>query len=343
MGGTSRPTARQTTHRDDPAVVMYHLATHAAVVVLVTDGHAPASVAQLFRDQDFLVSILEALPVHGLTARGLLVFEGARKIHRPASFAGSTARSVRRIPVPRRHCQVEVAGGRVGRCRANPRAITDTDSRPRSSVTPSGSIIVSVSAFATRRTSWPNGGSWSPTKRFGNGVGRSVPPMLERSGAGAVGWATPGIWTSCSSTSRSRQYLWRAVDEDGDVIDILGAVATQSASGHTILPQVVEGARLRTPSADHDKLRSYPAACRSVMPSVVHVTDHYANNRAEVSHQPTRPAGSARCGASSRLPTSNASHLCMGSCRISSGWADICSGRLTTGYCERGRSSFGMR
>jgi putative transposase len=37
-----------------------------------------------------------------------------------------------------------------------------------------------------------------------------------------------------------------------------------------------------------DKLRSYPAACRTVMPSVVHVTDQYANNRAEVSHQPTR-------------------------------------------------------
>ena len=37
-----------------------------------------------------------------------------------------------------------------------------------------------------------------------------------------------------------------------------------------------------------DKLRSYPAACRTVMPSVVHITDQYSNNRAEVSHQPTR-------------------------------------------------------
>ena len=37
-----------------------------------------------------------------------------------------------------------------------------------------------------------------------------------------------------------------------------------------------------------DKLRSYPAACRTVMPSVVHCTAQYANNRAEVSHQPTR-------------------------------------------------------
>ena len=37
-----------------------------------------------------------------------------------------------------------------------------------------------------------------------------------------------------------------------------------------------------------DKLRSYPAALRTVMPSVVHCTEQYANNRAEVSHQPTR-------------------------------------------------------
>ena len=37
-----------------------------------------------------------------------------------------------------------------------------------------------------------------------------------------------------------------------------------------------------------DHLRSYSAACRAVMPSVLHCTDQYANNRAEVSHQPTR-------------------------------------------------------
>ena len=37
-----------------------------------------------------------------------------------------------------------------------------------------------------------------------------------------------------------------------------------------------------------DKLRSYSAAHREVMPSVVHCTDQYQNNRAEVSHEPTR-------------------------------------------------------
>ncbi len=37
-----------------------------------------------------------------------------------------------------------------------------------------------------------------------------------------------------------------------------------------------------------DKLRSYSAAHRTVMPSVPHSTRQYENNRAEVSHQPTR-------------------------------------------------------
>ena len=37
-----------------------------------------------------------------------------------------------------------------------------------------------------------------------------------------------------------------------------------------------------------DKLGSYSAAHRTVMPSVIHWTEQYANNRAEVSHQPTR-------------------------------------------------------
>ena len=37
-----------------------------------------------------------------------------------------------------------------------------------------------------------------------------------------------------------------------------------------------------------DKLRTYAAAHRVVMPSVVHSTKQYENNRAEVSHHPAR-------------------------------------------------------
>ena len=37
-----------------------------------------------------------------------------------------------------------------------------------------------------------------------------------------------------------------------------------------------------------DKLKSYSAAHREAMPSVTHSTEQYENNRAEVSHEPTR-------------------------------------------------------
>ena len=84
-----------------------------------------------------------------------------------------------------------------------------------------------------------------------------------------------------------RQYLWRAVDEDGDVIDTsnLDAIAATAERFFCKLlnSQGREPRRLIT-----DKLRSYSAALRTVMPSVVHCTDQYANNRAEVSRQPTR-------------------------------------------------------
>ena len=48
-----------------------------------------------------------------------------------------------------------------------------------------------------------------------------------------------------------RQYLWRAVDQDGDVIGYLPAVATQSRRGRALLSQVIEGTRPETPPADH--------------------------------------------------------------------------------------------
>ena len=87
-----------------------------------------------------------------------------------------------------------------------------------------------------------------------------------------------------------QQYLWRAVDEDGDVLDILVQSHPESASSR---PMDIFRKLLKTQGRIPrrlitDQLRSYAAACRTVMPSVVHVTDQYANNRAEVSHQPTR-------------------------------------------------------
>ena len=85
-----------------------------------------------------------------------------------------------------------------------------------------------------------------------------------------------------------RQYLWRAVDEDGDVLDILVQSRRDRRAALRFFRKLLKGQGCVPRRLVTDKLRSYPAACRTVMPSAVHCTDQFANNRTEVSHQPTR-------------------------------------------------------
>ena len=85
-----------------------------------------------------------------------------------------------------------------------------------------------------------------------------------------------------------RQYLWRAVDEDGDVVDILVQSRRDRGAAARFFRKLLK-AQGRVPHRlVTEKLRSYGAAHRTVMPSVMHSTRQYENNRAEVSHQPTR-------------------------------------------------------
>ncbi len=85
-----------------------------------------------------------------------------------------------------------------------------------------------------------------------------------------------------------RQYLWRAVDQDGDVIDILVQSRRDRRAAVRFFRKVLKGQGRSPHRLITDKLRSYSAAHRLVMPSVTHSTEQYENNRAEVSHQPTR-------------------------------------------------------
>ena len=85
-----------------------------------------------------------------------------------------------------------------------------------------------------------------------------------------------------------KQYLWRAVDEDGDVLDILVQSRRNRRAAVRFFRKLLKKQGCLPRRLVTDKLRSYPAAHRTVMPSVVHRIEQYANNRAEVSHQPTR-------------------------------------------------------
>jgi putative transposase len=85
-----------------------------------------------------------------------------------------------------------------------------------------------------------------------------------------------------------RYYLWRAVDQDGDVIDILVQRRRDRHAAKRFFRKLLKGQGAVPRKIVTDKLRSYGAARRIVMPSVIHSTEQYENNRAEVSHQPTR-------------------------------------------------------
>jgi putative transposase len=83
-------------------------------------------------------------------------------------------------------------------------------------------------------------------------------------------------------------YLWRAVDQDGDSIDILVQKRRNTLAAKRFFRKLLKGQCASPRSMVTDKLKSYSAAKREVMPSVPHCTDQYANNRAELSHEPTR-------------------------------------------------------
>ena len=84
------------------------------------------------------------------------------------------------------------------------------------------------------------------------------------------------------------RYLWRAVDQDGDVIDILVQKRKDTRAAKRFFIKLLKSQRQKPIELTTDRLGSYRAAKRQVMPSVVRCLDRYANNRAEVSHQHTR-------------------------------------------------------
>jgi putative transposase len=85
-----------------------------------------------------------------------------------------------------------------------------------------------------------------------------------------------------------RYYLWRAVDQDGDVLDILVQKRRDKRAAKAFFRKLLKGECQAPRRIVTDKLRSYGAARREVMPSVIHSQGGRLNNRAEVSHQPTR-------------------------------------------------------
>jgi putative transposase len=83
-------------------------------------------------------------------------------------------------------------------------------------------------------------------------------------------------------------YLWRAVDQDGDVLDILVQSHRNKRAAKKFFRKLLKGLQYVPRVLITDRLMSYSAAQTEVLPSVEHRQDKGQNNRAENSHQPTR-------------------------------------------------------
>lgn len=85
-----------------------------------------------------------------------------------------------------------------------------------------------------------------------------------------------------------QHYLWRAVDQDGEIVDVYLQAKRDGAAAKRFFKRLKRSHGGEPRKIITDKLRSYPVAHREVIPEAIHVTDQYANNRAEQSHEATR-------------------------------------------------------
>ncbi|GHO61677.1 hypothetical protein KSC_005690 [Ktedonobacter sp. SOSP1-52] len=88
--------------------------------------------------------------------------------------------------------------------------------------------------------------------------------------------------------NEKRNYLWRAVDQHGNVLDILVQSRRNKQAAKKFFRKLLKGLEYVPRVIITDKLASYAAARNEIMPYVEHRQHKGLNNRAENSHQSTR-------------------------------------------------------
>src|SRR5216683_4820132 len=90
------------------------------------------------------------------------------------------------------------------------------------------------------------------------------------------------------SFAGKKHWLWRAVDQDGNVLDILVQSRRNKKAAKRLFRKLLRGLQYVPRVIITDKLKSYGAAKREILPGVEHRQHKRLTNRAENSHQPTR-------------------------------------------------------
>src|SRR3954453_23860813 len=152
---------------------------------------------------------------------------------------------------------------------------------------------LSCSRRASRRSS-----AGSRAVRIDKGAGMAGAPNMA-----AAGTAQPPLRSVTTSADRydkwhldevvitiagQKHWLWQAVDQEGFVLDVLVQSRRDKKAAKRLLRKLLKKQGRPPRVLITDKLRSYGAAKREVMPGVEHRQHKGLNNRAENSHQPTR-------------------------------------------------------
>ena len=85
-----------------------------------------------------------------------------------------------------------------------------------------------------------------------------------------------------------QHYLWRAVDQDAEVVDVFLQAKRDGAAAKRFFKTLLRSYGDEPRKIVTDKLRSYGVAHRELIPETIHSTEQYENNRAEQSHEATR-------------------------------------------------------
>jgi putative transposase len=118
--------------------------------------------------------------------------------------------------------------------------------------------------------------------KFGQAFANDIRRRLPRAGDK---WHLDEVVITIAAT---KHWLWRAVDQHGIVLDVLVQSRRNAKAAKRLLRKLLKRQGRAPRVVITDKLASYPAAKKDLMPGVEHRRHKGLNNRAENSHQPTR-------------------------------------------------------
>jgi putative transposase len=93
------------------------------------------------------------------------------------------------------------------------------------------------------------------------------------------------------SIAGRQMYLWRAIDDEGEVLDILVQARRDKNAALRLMRKLLKNQRLVPTSVVTDRYRAYDAAFRDLGLSRIHRRGKRLNNRVESSHVPVRRRG----------------------------------------------------